>query len=45
MDLREQKFGIEIEMTGVTRQRSAEVIAQYFGTHPQHNGGAYDSLP
>ncbi|NLK37784.1 MAG: virulence associated protein [Epulopiscium sp.] len=43
MDLREQKFGIEIEMTGVTRQRSAEVIAEYFGTYPQHNGGAYDS--
>jgi len=26
MDLREQKFGIEIEMTGITRQRVAEVL-------------------
>ena len=24
MDMREQKFGIEIEMTGITRQRAAE---------------------
>ena len=23
MDMREQKFGIEIEMTGITRQRAA----------------------
>lgn len=30
MDMREQKFGIEIEMTGITRQRAAEVMAAYF---------------
>lgn len=27
MDMREQKFGIEIELTGLTRQKAAEVIA------------------
>ena len=32
MDMREQKFGIEIEMTGITRQRAAEVMAAYFSS-------------
>ena len=32
MDLREQRFGIEIEMTGITREKAAEVTAEYFGT-------------
>ena len=31
MDLRDQKFGIEIEMTGITRQRAAEVLSEYLG--------------
>ncbi len=30
--MRTQKFGIEIELTGITRERAAEVIAEYFGT-------------
>ena len=30
MDLKEQKFGIEIEMTGITRARAAEVTAEYW---------------
>jgi hypothetical protein len=41
VDLREQKFGIEIEMTGITRERSAQVIAEYLNTTPQYEGGAY----
>ena len=41
MDLREQKFGIEIEMTGITRQRAAQAIAEYLGTTPQYDGGVY----
>ena len=32
MELKEQKFGIEIEMTGITRAKAAEVTAEYFGT-------------
>ena len=34
MDMREQKFGIEIEMTGITRQRAAEVMAAIFPLRP-----------
>ena len=37
MDLREQKFGIEIELTGLTRKRAAEVIGKYLGQEP-HQG-------
>lgn len=33
MDLREQRFGIEIEFTGITRMKASEVIAMYFGTN------------
>lgn len=41
MDLREQKFGIEIEMTGITRQRAAQVIADYLDSSLQYEGGGY----
>ena len=43
MDLREQNFGIEIEMTGITRSRAAKVVAGYFGTCSHYNGGGYDA--
>ena len=33
-----QKFGIEIEMTGLTRKRAAEVVAEHFGTHAFSQG-------
>ena len=42
MDMRDQKFGIEIEMTGITRKMAASVIAAYFSKQAQHVGGAYD---
>lgn len=42
MDMKEQHFGIEIEMTGVTRKQGAEVAAQYFGTASHHDGTYYD---
>ncbi len=41
MDLREQKFGIEIEMTGLTREAAANVVANHFGTTPRYRGGNY----
>lgn len=31
MDLKEQFYGTEIEMTGITRRHAAEVVAQMFG--------------
>lgn len=42
MDLREQKFGIEIELTGITRQKAAEVIGKYLGQGYRHVGRGYD---
>ena len=30
--IKDQYFGTEIEMTGITRQRAAEVVAEMFGT-------------
>ena len=43
MDLREQKFGIEIEMTGITRYRAADVLAEYFNSDVNYIGGTYDT--
>ena len=41
--MRSQKFGIEIEMTGLTRCAAAKIIAGHFGTEAVHVGGGYDS--
>lgn len=42
MDMREQKFGIEIELTGLTRQKAAGVISKYLGNSYQYDGGYYE---
>ena len=39
--MRTQTFGVEIEMTGVTRKKAAEVAAEYFGTTAVYAGGTY----
>ena len=41
--MKTQRFGIEIEMTGLTRKRAAEVIAEYFGTTSRYVGTGYDT--
>lgn len=41
--MRSQNFGIEIEMTGLTRAAAARIIAGYFGTNATHVGGGYDT--
>ena len=41
--MRSQRFGIEMEMTGITRKKAAEVIAAYFDTHEVYDGGSYDA--
>jgi hypothetical protein len=41
--LKNQNFGIEIEMTGITRSTAAKVIAGYFHTDATHVGGCYDA--
>lgn len=42
IDLKDQYFGTEIEMTGITRQHAAEVVAAMFGTSCFHRS-SYDS--
>ena len=39
--MRTQRFGIEIEMTGITRKKAAEAIAEYFGTESFYIGTYY----
>ncbi len=34
--IKNQTFGVEIEMTGITRENAAKVIAKFFGTEAQH---------
>ncbi len=41
--MKNQNFGIEIEMTGITRETAASVIAGYFNTRSTHIGGGYDT--
>lgn len=40
--MKNQAFGIEIELTGLTRERAAKVLAEYFGKRAAHTGGGYD---
>lgn len=39
--IQDQYFGTEIEMTGITRQRAAEVVAELFGTEAIYEGAYY----
>ena len=39
--IQDQYFGTEIEMTGITRQRAAEVVAELFGTEAFYDGTYY----
>lgn len=43
IDLKQQQFGIEIEMTGITRSKAADVAAAYFGTTAYYGGTFYDT--
>lgn len=43
LDLKEQYFGCEIEMTGLTRRDAAEALASLFYTQARYQGGAYDA--
>ena len=39
--LKDQCFGVEIEMTGITRGQAARALADYFGTEARYTGGTY----
>lgn len=41
--LKQQKFGVEDEMTGISRHQAAETLATLFGTQARHTGGMYDA--
>lgn len=46
MDLRNQKFGVEIEMTGITRKDAAEAVDKLFANptrRPYFAGGTYQT--
>lgn len=41
--MKKQNFGVEIELTGITRQQAAQVIASYFGTSARYAGTYYQT--
>lgn len=41
--MKTQTFGIEIEMTGLTRYDAAKTVAAYFGTSERYVGGTYSA--
>lgn len=41
--MKTQRFGIEIELTGITREEAAKVIANYFGTESNFAGTYYET--
>ena len=43
MDMKQQRFGIEIELTGITRKAAAEIAAEHFGTAANFDGTYYNT--
>ena len=43
--IKDQCFGVEIELTGITRAEAAEALAAYFETTPQRSYDNYDRAP
>ena len=41
--IKTQNFGVEIELTGITRARAAQTIAEYYGTAPHYIGTYYNT--
>lgn len=41
--MKTQRFGIEIELTGITREEAAKMIAEYFGTESYYIGTYYQT--
>lgn len=41
--MKKQNFGVEIELTGISRVEAAKVIANYFGTTTRYGGTYYDT--
>jgi hypothetical protein len=41
--MKTQRFGIEVELTGITKMRAAEILGEYFGKEPYFTSGAYNT--
>lgn len=41
--MKKQNFGVEIELTGITREQASNVIATYFGTQVRYLGTYYNT--
>lgn len=41
--MKNQTFGVEIELTGLSRKTAIDTIAEYFNTVPHRVGGTYDT--
>ncbi len=39
--MKKQNYGVEIELTGITREQAAKVIANYYGTTTSYAGSYY----
>ena len=39
--IKDQRFGVEVEFTGITREQAAKRLGEYFGTTPLYKGGTY----
>lgn len=44
MDFRKICFGVEVELTGISRSKVSTVIANYFNTQSIYEGGSYDAF-
>lgn len=40
--IKQQKYGVEVECTGLTREAAAKAISKILGGSPDHLGGSYD---
>lgn len=41
--MKKQNYGVEIELTGITREQAAQVIAEYYGTATNYAGTYYQT--
>ncbi len=41
--MKNQNFGVEIELTGITRVNAARTVAAYFGTTSRYLGTCYNA--
>jgi hypothetical protein len=42
MDMKDQRFGVEIELTGLSRQKAGQILVDYFNAESYHTYG-YDT--